>query len=456
MSSRPDLSQDTARSASRPGDGPPGNPQGDRGSRQNLLSWLQLPRDVYLLLFYTLGKGFQLTIGTLDINYYAHSLGYQPDFIGLLSALPALGSLISAVPSGMLADRLGYKPVLLASALSMPFFLAMIGLTSAAPLMLLAAFFQGVASAAYWVTNVPLLIEKTSEERRVGVLALNSFVLLGIGSLGNLLGGAIPELVACLLQVSANSVLALRWGVLSASLVSLLFGLPLWWLRSAPPRASHAGTAQVAKASPPPEGAGSSSSATGGRFPLAVFVKLLVPDLIFNMGEGAVIALIQLFFVLRFSLLPGPLGVIFTISGLAGGLFSLTAPLFVHRWRKIKIITTVMYASAPLMLLIGYSPILLVAVLGEYTRSFLRLLIEPVYTAFAMEQVSERYRGRLSGFYSVTWSVGYSLGPTVAGWLQTYVNLSAAFLFAAICLVIAASLLLAAFGRRPVSAPDPR
>nr|BBH92906.1 MFS transporter [Thermogemmatispora argillosa] len=446
MSSRPDLSQDSANGA---GDGLQRVQQGERGSGMGmrLATWLQLPRDVYLLLFYTLGKGFQLTIGTLDINYYAHSLGYQPDFIGLLSAMPALGSLVSAVPSGLLADRLGYKPVLLASALLTPLFLALIGLTSAAPLLLLAAFFQGVASTAYWVTNVPLLIEKTSEEQRVGVLALNSFLLLGVGALGNLLGGAIPELVASVLQVSANSVLALRWGVLSASLVSGLFGLPLWFLQASPPTSSRRGSATAQRPA-----TASSRSEAGERFPLTVFAQLLVPDLIFNMGEGAVIALIQLFFVLRFALLPGPLGVIFTISGLAGGLFSLTAPLFVHRWSKIGIITTVMYVSAPLMILIGYSPILVVAVLGEYARSFLRLLIEPVYTAFAMEQVSERYRATLSGFYSVTWSIGYSLGPTVAGWLQTYVDLSAAFLFAAICLVIAASLLLVAFGRRPTHA----
>lgn len=108
MSSRPDLSQDSASSANGAGDGQRRVQQRERGSgaRMRLATWLQLPRDVYLLLFYTLGKGFQLTIGTLDINYYAHSLGYQPDFIGLLSAMPALGSLVSAVPSGMLADRL--------------------------------------------------------------------------------------------------------------------------------------------------------------------------------------------------------------------------------------------------------------------------------------------------------------------------------------------------------------
>ena len=31
----------------------------------------------------------------------------------------------------------------------------------------------------------------------------------------------------------------------------------------------------------------------------------------------------------------------------------------------------------------------------------------------------------LSGFYGVTWSIGFSIGPTIAGWLQTNVSLSA-------------------------------
>lgn len=88
---------------------------------------LHLPRNVYLLLFFTLGKGFQLTIATLNVNYYAHSLGYQPDFIGLLSAVPAIGALISAVPVGILADRIGRKPVLIVSAILTPLFLAGIG-----------------------------------------------------------------------------------------------------------------------------------------------------------------------------------------------------------------------------------------------------------------------------------------------------------------------------------------
>ena len=401
------------------------------------LSVLHLPRNVYLLLFFTLGKGFQLTIATLNVNYYAHSLGYQPDFIGLLSAMPAIGALISAVPAGLLADRFGRKPVLIASAIFTPLFLAGIGLGTAPLWLLTCAFLQGMVSTAYWVTNLPLLTESTTEQQRVGVFALNSFLLLGVGAFGNLLGGAIPEIAASILHVSPASTVALRYGVLAAALSTFIFGLPLWFLHE-PKRqrltVSEKNTDAELKLKE--------------KWPVPLFAKLLIPDLLFTMGEGAVVALIQLYFILRFFLLPGALGIIFTISGLAGGIFSLTAPLFVRRWGKLRIITTVMYMSAPLMILIGFSPTLWLAIIGEYTRSFMRTLIEPVYAAFAMEQVSDRYRATLSGFYAVTWSIGFSIGPTAAGWLQTNVNLSTSFVFGAVCLSLSASLLLLFFGRR--------
>src|SRR5579875_1549431 len=423
----------------------------------------RLPFNVYLLLFFTLGKGFQLTIATLNVNYYAYSLGYHPDFIGLLSAMPALGSLISSVPSGLLADRLGRKPVLIGTAILTPLFLAGIGLGRAAPWLLFCAFMQGVVSSAYWVTNLPLLTESTTENQRVGVFALNSFLLLGIGALGNLLGGAIPEFVSGLLHVSAASTVALRWGVLTAALFTLVFGLPLWFLRepkrtltttgapvtengasnivlpSLPKDVASTGTAPTRDAttySDSPAGYQADSGPKEG-LPVKLFAQLLVPDLLFTMGEGSVVELIQLYFVLRFHLLPGPLGVIFTISGLAGGIFSLTSPLFVKRWGKLRLITFVQYVSAPLMILIGFAPSIWLAIGGEYTRSLLRTLIDPIYAAFAMEKVSDRYRATLSGFYSVTWSIGYSIGPTIAGWLQTNVSLSTSFVFGASCLLIA-------------------
>jgi predicted MFS family arabinose efflux permease len=283
-------------------------------------------------------------------------------------------------------------------------------------------------------------VENTTEKQRVAVLALNSFLLLGIGALGNLLGGAIPEFLAGVLHVSAASTVPLRWGVFSAALFTFVFGLPLWFLHE-PKRAKHGEQSPTAAKARVTAGPLSKEQR-----PVLLFLQLLIPDLVFTMGEGAVVALIQIYFVLRFQLLPGTLGIIFTISGLAGGIFSLTAPLFVKRWSKLRLITSVQYLTAPLMVLIGFAPTLPLAITGEYARSFMRTLIEPVYAAFAMEQVSDRQRATLSGFYSVTWSIGFSVGPAVGGWLQSNVSLSTSFVFGAFCLILAPSLLLTFFG----------
>src|SRR6266566_7496 len=257
----------------------------------------RLPRNVYILLIFTTGKGFQLSISTLTLNYYVHSLGYQPEFIGIFSAMPAIGALISAVPVGFLADRIGRKPVLVLTAILTPVFLAACALVTSPFLLLSCAFLQGVVSTAYWVTNLPLLTESTTERQRVGVLALNSFLLLGIGSLGSLLGGAIPEVMAGILHVSAASTLALRWGVFAAALFTFVFGLPLWFLREPKRTTAHRATAKAPKAVLEENVRNSGPLAEAvlhekrERLPVALFVKLLVPDLLFTMGEGAVVAL---------------------------------------------------------------------------------------------------------------------------------------------------------------------
>src|SRR5437660_6400557 len=267
-----------------------------------------LPKNVYLLLFFTLGKGFQLTIATLTLNYYAYSLGYHPDFIGLFSAMPAIGALMGAVPIGMLADRQGRKPILLISSFLTPAFLALTALVTSAPLLLACGLIQGTAATAYWVTNLPLLVECTTERQRIGVLALNSFLLLGVGALGNLLGGAIPEFVAQMLHVSAASTIPLRWGVISAALFTFIFGLPLWFLsESKRPKKGNGANLSTEVA----EEGEDAQAPQKERPPVILFGQLLLPDLVFTMGEGAVVALIRLYCVLRYHLLPGGLVLIF-------------------------------------------------------------------------------------------------------------------------------------------------
>jgi MFS family permease len=422
-------------------------------------------RNVYLLLLFTFGKGLQISIGQVSTNLYVYSLGYPKEFVGLVAAMPALGALVSAVPIGLIADRIGRRPLLIISGLLNPLALVGIALSTQPGPLLIASLANGFLSSAYWVTNLPMLTESTREDQRVGVLALNSFLLLGVGALGALVGGVVPEVAGGILHQAATDPIPLRWGVLAAAFVTFLPAPPLFWIREASRlRATVAATAAAGAELPPesePAVLETGLNPEGQPYPVgwaalaALFVKLLIPDFLATVGEGTVIGLIQLFFLLRFSLQPGGLGVILTVAGLLGGAVSLTAPRIVRRWGKLRTATTMQYLSAPVMLATGFAPLLALSASAEFSRIVLRGLFEPTYAAFAMERLSSRNRATLSGCYSVTWSLGFSIGPILAGWLQQYVSLSAPFVVGAICMVSAATLLRLFFGTGP-AAPRPK
>lgn len=419
-------------------------------------------RNVYLLLLFTLGKGLQLSIGQVAINLYAYSLGYDKQFIGILTAMPALGALLAAVPIGLLADRIGRRPLLLLSGFLNPLSLAAMAFSTDKTTLIVASLFNGFLSSAYWVTNLPMLTESTNDDQRVGVLALNNFLLLGVGALGALIGGLVPELVAGRLGVPADTTVPLRFGVLAAAVVTFLPALPLLSLTEPkrepvararkdaaamvrPPVVGETGPVVVA---PPSEPTAQRVPAQTGRWAVVrLFLQLLIPDMLFTTGEGAVVGLLQLYFFLRFGVNIGVLGVVLTVAGLFGGAASLTAPRFVRRYGRLRIATTMQYLTAPVMLCIGFVPFFPLAAIAEFGRQTLRGLFEPTYAAFAMERVSSRHRATLSGFYSVTWSIGYAIGPAIAGVLQDRVSLSAPFIIGAVCLVASATLLRLFFGR---------
>lgn len=418
-------------------------------SWRSRLGWTGFTRNVWILLLFTLGKGFQLSIGAVTINLYVYSLGYKQDFVGLFAGMSALAALLMALPAGMISDRLGRKPVMLVSGLITPFTLVAIAFSTSVPMLLISSFLNGIFASFYWVTTVPMLAESVEDDQRVSVLALNSFLLLGIGALGSLIGGFVPEIAGALLHQPATHSLPLRLGVLSATVVVSLTAVPLFWLRTAPKAAAQpkqSGAQKQPAQAPAAEGAAAPSAA--GRSMLILFAMLLIPDALISFGEGSVVGLMQLFFFLKFGLQPGTLGGLFTVAGLLGGLAGLGAPLLVKRWGKLRTATGLQLATAPVMLLTGFAPWLLLAAGAEYVRTMLRAFLDPVYSAFVVEQLPKDRRATVFGLYSITWGLGFSLGPSLGGWLQAHISLSATFVIGASCLLIAPTMLLLFFGRK--------
>jgi MFS family permease len=424
---------------------------------------LGYPRNVYLLLLFTLGKGFQLTIVALTTPLYVLSLGYSSEVIGLVTAVPAVGALLSGVPIGWLADRFGRKPVLVVSGLLNPIAIAGIAFATSVPLLVAASLINGILAGGYWVTNLPVLTESTRENQRVGVLALNSFLLLGVGALGSLVGGFVPELVGHALGIPPISPLPLRCGILAAASLVFLTGLPLLLMTDLPRRprkvapalvpppgdalGSGAEAASVAPAAAP-QATGEVRDPVGRAATAALFVKLLIPDVLNTTGQGAVVVLLPVYLTRRFGVHPGTLGVLLTVAGLIGGGVSLLSPRVVRRFGSLPTAVAAQALSLPIIGVIGFAPLYPLAAAGEFGRNVVRGFFEPVYASFTMGSVSSRLRGTLSGFYSTTWSIGFTLGPLIAGYLQARVGLSAPFVVGMVCVGSAATLLRLFFGGR--------
>ena len=152
--------------------------------------------DARIVLWYTLSKGLTIALFGLVFNLYLYAEGFDRQFIGLVNALPAITSLLVAVPAGMLADRIGYRTLLIFTGMVNPLTMLGLAVTNSTPWLALFQLTNGVVGTLYWVSAVPLLAGSVEQERRVRLFSINSFLLWGAGSLGYVLGGQIVALAA--------------------------------------------------------------------------------------------------------------------------------------------------------------------------------------------------------------------------------------------------------------------
>ncbi len=387
-------------------------------------------RNVHLVLAATAFRGMVIATLQTVLNLYLYSLGYDARFIGLINGANAVAVLITSVPWGYLADRLGRRPILLAGGIAYPLCILGLTLSPSTGSILLFNFLFGAVSSAYWVAGVPLLFASTKPEERVQAFSLNSFLLWGLGPLGALFSGQVVEIVARTTGVSANSSSALRAGMFFMAALALMGALPYPFVRDLP--------RSKLVAEPPP--------------PVArlarLFAQLLIPDLVLAFGLGAVLTFAQLYFHLRFHLDPGPVGIVVAVGGVSAGSATLLAPILARRWGNLRTTVRCQWAASPMIAILAISMQLGTSLPAYWLLLMLRGMADPIYTSFVQERVPEVYRARLTGFYSVTYSIGYSLGPAASGQLQKFGGFTPAFLLGAGTYFLGATLLYAFFGRR--------
>lgn len=128
------------------------------------------------------------------LPHYADELGLSKTGAGVLTAAFGVGTLVGALPSGVLAARVGVKPTALTglgllSATSFAF-----GFAESVWLLDLARFLQGIGAACTWTGALAWLVSAAPPERRGELIGTAVGAGIGGALLGPAVGGAAASL----------------------------------------------------------------------------------------------------------------------------------------------------------------------------------------------------------------------------------------------------------------------
>ena len=421
-----------------------------------LKRWRQLSRPAWLYLLHAALVTSSLAIYGLFFNLLVLALGYPRAFLGTLNIVSIGVAAVLSVPIWLLVTRIGLRRALVASGLLQAASALMCAFWPTATPLLLAVALGGMAAVLFQVSAPPFMMQHTDAAARDHLFSANAAINVGFAGLGSLAGGYLPGLFAPLLGVDVESAPAYRltFAVASAGLVVSL--IPLLFIDQDRERATAAGSDRR-----PTVDDGSSAvdgrpvRAVAGRWSLAIrrqlnkepwrtmvrhpgpIVQLLIPPALISCGAALLIPYLNLFFKETFGIPDTTLGQIFAALGITTGLAALAGPIISARIGKIGAVILTQAVSIPFLLLLGFVPLLYIAVGAALARAAFFNMGSPLFDAFAMERTDEAARPAVIGLINGAYSVGYIVAPVISTRVQEQYGFTPLFVATAICYALA-------------------
>jgi MFS family permease len=155
-------------------------------------------RNAQLFLVLTVIQGIVFGIHLLFLNLFILARGFDKDFLGLLTAIPALVGLVFAFPSGALSDRFGRRSAMIWGTLLSALALAGVILLTNKVWLCAAAVLSGCGQTLVMVSSAPFLAENSTPQDRTSLFSAHFGLRALAGFAGNLVGGFLPTfLLAC-------------------------------------------------------------------------------------------------------------------------------------------------------------------------------------------------------------------------------------------------------------------
>ena len=357
-------------------------------------------RDIRLFLLYNLLAYVGWGVFQLIFNLYLRELGLREDDMGAFAAAQTLMMAATAATMGVVVGRIGIWRSLLVG--MVVFLLASFGLAWAErpSLLLVLSAISGVGLAYLFTGTMPFIIEWAPARQRQTVSTI-AFAVIGLsGTVGSLLGGALPNLLPI------DDLWSFRWTLVLGTLVATSALAPLLMM----------GPARAARGEPDPTAAREAEDPAARRQVRAdVGVFVLIGGLM-ALGAGMVVPFYNVYLA-SLGANAGQIGIVYAAAGLASATIGLAAPAVARRWGALAGVAVVRLSPLPLYALLPVAPLLPVAVVAHVVRQTSISMAWPIDSTFIAEVLPPKARAGVFGFRSAAWNFGWAGASLLGGWL---------------------------------------
>jgi DHA1 family multidrug resistance protein-like MFS transporter len=353
------------------------------------------------------------------LSLYAKSFDVSYTLATLAISIYAIGRLCTNLPVGVLGDRIGRRPVLLAGALILTVSAFLCASAGSFWELVLYRLLQGVGSSMWQTMRATMLQDILQPEERGRILGyFQAFVLIG-SSAGPTIGGVVAEM----------------WGIRAPFYAYGLGGLASFVLSylliAEPERVRHPQTDQ------PREAHGYSWTVVGRLLKNVNFAAACIATFTtFFMRTGLRSTLIPLYGDGELQLTTAEIGYAISFSTFTNLFITIPIGYALDRFGRKAILVPSLLASA------------LVAVLFPFTTDFLQLAVACVLLglstggggqaplALASDATMHEPHGLSMGLYRVFGDIGFIIGPLMVGVLADAYGLRSPFYAIALLIVI--------------------
>ncbi len=369
---------------------------GQDGARQSMKYYSGSGSDERRLIKVALYMGVSSAVLWYILAAYWGALDFKSIEIGYMFAAGSAASATTLVMSGFLADKFGRKKLLIVglagSALGTALFISEKNFL----VFMAANVIVSLSNSIVGPSLMALLSTKAEPSKLKFLYGMQSFSnTIGL-TLGTLVGLMAPDLLWDF--IGADTITGYKYVYLTAAAIAVI---PVVY--SLRVRETHVPSERLLL--------------EFDRRTVKMLAMYSLQNVFIGLGAAMVMPWIAIIFSEGMGASGTQLSLMFTLSNimLAAGFFVI--PVFERARGAVTLVAVCQLASVPLLVLIPYSPTLLVAAVLYAVRSLLMLVPSPILNAYIMNVVNEKIRASFLAISTLAWTLAFMVSEASSGYL---------------------------------------